>query len=133
MSEQTHFSTEKVGELFKAEFQSKHGLMLINLSTVDGFLIKQINQTGQGAEGDKIAAISSSICSMSQSASRELFGSDSGITNIESEDGKIIFQHVSLGQKEGVITLCCNKEVSLAEGRFAARRLKDGIEAMLTQ
>lgn len=133
MSEQADFPTEQVGELFKAEFQSKYGLMLVNLSTVDGFLLKQVNQTGEGIEGDKIAAISSSICSMSQSASRELLGSASGITNIESDDGKIIFQHVNLGQKEGVITLCCNKDVSLAEGRFAARRLKEAIEALLSQ
>lgn len=129
MTDKINFPKEAVRELFVEEFKNKPDLVLINLSTLDGFLLHQVNRTGQGVEGDKVAAISSSLCSMSTSAAREFFSDSSGIVNIETETGKIVFQHVDLKDKAAVITLCCKSKLSLAEARFVAKRLKDGIEA----
>ncbi len=129
MTKPDTFPKEYISELFKEEFKNKADLMLINISTTDGFLLHQVNRSGQGVEGDKVAAISSSLCSMSNSAAKELFNDTGGVINVESESGKIVFQYVNIMGKQAIITLSCKLNVSLAEARFVVKRLKEKIEA----
>lgn len=125
------FPKEDIHELFVGEFKGRTDLVLLNLSTLDGFLLHQVGQSGFSAEGDKVSAISSSLCSMSNSAVKELFSASHGVINIECDSGKVILFHLSLGrQKEGVLTLCCTQKMALAEGRFLAKRLTQNIEAL---
>lgn len=129
MSKKDDFPKDFISNLFKEEFKNKSDLVLINISTVDGFMLHQVNRNGQGSEGDKIAAISSSLCSMANSAVKEFFSDTAGRVNIESESGKVVFQHVSVAGKQAIITLCCKASVSLAEARFVVKRLKETIES----
>lgn len=124
------FPKEDVKEIFLAELKDKTDLKLINLSTLDGFLLHQTARSNFSIEADKVSAISSSLCSMSNSATSEFFSDNPGVINIESASGKIILMEVKLGKKDGVITVCCSDSMSLAEGRFVAKRMKEKIEKL---
>lgn len=121
----------QVRRLFEAQLDSKFDMILANVSTVDGFLIAQCQRdNGDDIEGDKVAAISSSLCSLANSASLTLLAQQQGTINIESESGKILFLNVKCGTFKAVMTVATNANMSLAEARFLAKRLKDGIEAL---
>ncbi len=119
-----------IHQKFVAELKKCSSLTLVNLSTVDGFLLHQVNRNSLSIEGDKVAAISSSLSALANSATKELLSDTNSCMNIECNSGKIIYQQVKPDVKPAVITLCCSNGISLAEARFIAKRLKKSVEEL---
>lgn len=112
---------------FVSELKNNQQLQLLNLATTDGFRVCQVARQGLNIEGDKIAAVTSSIMAMSNSAARAVFSEDSQTIDIESNFGKIVIETISSSHGQLVITLCCQHDCSLATARFIARRLRQTI------
>lgn len=114
------------------ELKNNPDIYLLNLSTVDGFPISQISRKEKTSiEADKVSAISSSLCSLANSASNSLLKDAHGRVNIESESGHVVMYNILLkNQQEAIISVCSNHKVSLAESRFIAKRLKENLEAL---
>ena len=66
---------EEIKAAFAEEMAQRQDLLIMNLSTLDGFKIAHANQATNAVESDKVAAIASSLCALSNSVAREMLNS----------------------------------------------------------
>ncbi len=124
--------SETISKAFAKQIHANSDIFLINLATADGFKVAHVQVKGQGLESDKVCAISSSICALSNSAAAELLSDQLDTLNVETKTGHATFLNVNLLNAKGVLTLCSKAGTSLAEARFCAKRLRDQIHEMLS-
>lgn len=119
-----------VAELLKTTCTNTREIFLVSLCTADGFNIKSIASESLAVEADKVSAIASTICSLSDSAASQIMQIGSQTTTIETSNGNILFLSAKLLGKDCVLTLAAKSSMQLANARFAVMRLAQGIAAI---
>ncbi len=100
-------------------------ITLISLCTLDGFSIKSFATKEMGMEADKVAAIASSLCAISNSSSIQFTEEEFDITIIESKGGNTLFCRTNYRGTDCVVTISARTKLSLAQARFVLRRFSD--------
>ncbi len=121
-----HFK-EKLEQILKAVCINRREIFLTSLCTVDGFNIKSVTSSSHTTEVDKLAAMASTICSLSDASANQIMQLPSNFTTIETEGGNILFLTTKLLNKDCVLTLAARSSMQLANARFEALRLAKSI------
>ena len=103
-------------------------ITLIGLSTTDGFNIKSFAAKSLEIESDKLSAMSSSLCALSNSTALQLTNSEFEITTIESNGGNILFMNAEYLGHQCVVSLAAKADLSLAQARFCIKRFANEIK-----
>jgi predicted regulator of Ras-like GTPase activity (Roadblock/LC7/MglB family) len=106
--------SEKIAEVFC----KNHEIMMINLSTTDGFHLEHYTNELVDIEADKIAAIASTLCALSSSSATQIMKQEFNITTIENDTGNILFVSTKYLDLQCVLTLAAKSEMLLAQARF---------------
>jgi predicted regulator of Ras-like GTPase activity (Roadblock/LC7/MglB family) len=118
-------------ELVKNLYKNNREITLISLCTKDGFNIKSFaSKSLPNSEPDKIAAMASSLCALSDSSALNLTNENFNITTIESEGGNILFMSSRYLDKPCVVTIAGKTSISLAQLRFYLKRFVGDLEAI---
>lgn len=115
---------EIFGQLSEKEFE----ILLINLSTEDGFLVASEAKNHFPDEADKIAAMSSTIFALSDASTNAVLKDQCSITNIESQSGTLLFMATTYKGTPCVLTIAGTSKMALANLRFMLKRLASQIE-----
>jgi len=105
-------------------------ITLISLCTTDGFNIKSFASKSLDADADKVAAVASSLCALSNSSALQLMKSEFEITIIESVGGNTLFMKSEYLGKDCVVTIASKPDLSLAQARFSMKRFVDFIKTI---
>lgn len=119
---------QELNQLFDAFINSDTSIELVNLSTSDGFVITSRCSGNVETEVDKIAAIASSLCSLSNSAANGIIKESFLVTTIETNGGNILFLRCSYLEYTCVLSVALKANISLAQSRFLSRRLIENIQ-----
>lgn len=130
MNKEIELAKSKIKKIFSLQIEDKPHILLMNISTADGFVIEQVNKGQNDIEGDKVAAISSSLCALGGTSAKELIGCTMDTVNVETSMGQILFLSLEIKSTKAVLTQVSEKKLSLAEARFVAKRVKSLIEEL---
>lgn len=97
-------------------------LELIALSTSDGFDVTSYKREDKNYEADKMAAASSTLCSVSGAVSKQILDKKFDITFIETSSGNIAFVALSLYDKDFVLTMSSGKAMDVTCLRLLIKR-----------
>lgn len=115
-------------KMLSEEFFNKYeNVGLLNISTKDGFSLF-FQSHSLDVEVDKIAAVSSTLYSLSNATAQQLVKDEFILTSIETVNGNILFYQTSLYHLPCVICLIVSKKVLLAEARFLVKKLSDNFQ-----
>lgn len=126
---------EQNKELLKAlleEFSSNYfEVNVISVCTSDGFDLHFISKKDTNLEADKVSAIASTLCSLSNASSEQISNSRLELTTIESENGcNILLMKTFFSEIDCVICAEASDKMSLAELRFITNALSKKIKAL---
>ncbi|WP_086929528.1 roadblock/LC7 domain-containing protein [Agarilytica rhodophyticola] len=105
-------------------------IQLISLCTVDGFSIKTFAAKTLDIESDKVAAIASSLCSLSNASAKKIIKQEFQMTTVETAGGHILFISTRYLHLSCVLAIAVKADMMLATARFAIKRLSDDISAI---
>lgn len=105
-------------------------ITLIGLATSDGFKIRTLASKSLNIEPDKLAAMASSMCALSDSSAAQLTKGKFRMTTIETEEGNVLFMNTSYLGKPCVATLAAKEALSLANARFIIQRFVAEVESL---
>lgn len=118
-------------EIVKNCLSQDSGIQIVNISTEDGFVIahgsKQDNE--QNIEKDKVAAMASSLSSISNSSIKMLSNSEYNILTIEAEKINLVLIRAKYEDKNCVISLGTHPNISLARARFMVKTFGEEVSA----
>ncbi len=114
-------------ELIKELCAEHREIILLSVCTLDGFSIESYASSETGMESDKVAAIASSLCALSNSSSIQFTDEEFDITIIESAGGNSLFCRTTYLETACVVTLSSRTNLTLAQARFALKRLSKSI------
>ena len=117
----------RLEQMLKSLCIAKKEIFLASVCTVDGFNIRSVTSSARTTEVDKLAAMASTIVSLSAASSQQLMALPSTFTTIETEGGNILFLTAMLLGKECVLTIAANDTMQLATARYEAMRLAKSI------
>ena len=103
-------------------------ISLISLCTTDGFSIKSFATRELSAEADKLAAMSSTISALSESAAQQVLKGEFNVTIVESGEGNMLFVRTTYLGLPCVVTVAARVSLSLAKARFATKRMAEVIQ-----
>ncbi|GGZ96236.1 hypothetical protein GCM10008090_00570 [Arenicella chitinivorans] len=129
----TGFSDElksRLEHMLKSLCIARKEIFLASVCTVDGFNIRSVTSSARTTEVDKLAAMASTIVSLSAASAQQLLALPSTFTTIETEGGNILFLLTKLLDKECVLTLAVNNQMQLANARYEAMRLANAISEL---
>ena len=78
-------------QLINAFFESSLDVQLVPTSTSDGFDLYSVSRMRETLEADKVAAIASILCSISNASAEQISNDIFNIATVESEKGNILF------------------------------------------
>jgi len=117
----------KLRQLLDVEFsrtlESNHDILMLNLSTTDGFNLHTSSTEAIEIEPSKMAAMASTIFSLSQAATEVFNEANLDISTIETAQGNLLFLRTRLLTLKCVLSMATNTNTSLAEARFLTKRL----------
>lgn len=116
--------------LIKELCSSYKEILLFSLATTDGFNVKSFASKSLNVEADKLAAMSSSLFALSDSASSQLMKDKSTITTIESDNGHYFLMKTNYLSHTCVISMVVKSSMSLAEARFHLKKVADSIASI---
>lgn len=117
----------RLEQMLKSLCIAKKEIFLASVCTVDGFNIRSVTSSARTTEVDKLAAMASTIVSLSAASAQQLMALPSTFTTIETEGGNILFLTAMLLGKECVLTIAANDTMQLATARYEAMRLAKSI------
>lgn len=117
---------DKISELFESRLE----INFINLCTVDGFSIKTLNRSGQNIDEDKLAAVSSTISSMSDGTAKQLLDGVFSAAIVESNAGNIFVTKTIYQGADCVLSVAATQQMLLGEVRFLTARLSREISKL---
>jgi len=118
-----------IEEKMQILFDEKFDISLLSLSSADGFDIHTLSRNVD-IEYDKVSAIASTLCSVSDASAKQIFQEDFNITTVEMNNGLLLFLKVKLQDSYNVLCLAANNKLSLGEARFYAQQLVKEIESI---
>jgi len=128
MARITSDSKNLLKELLEA-FSTKYTeVQVVSVCTSDGFNLRTISDSESDVEPDKLSAIASTLCSISNAAAEQVSKSSLTLTTIESENGRnILLMKTTFSDTDCVICTQATKKMSLAELRFITNTLSKNI------
>jgi len=104
---------------------------VVSICTSDGFDLHFISKKDSSLEADKVSAIASTLCSLSNASSEQISNSRLELTTIESENGRnIILMKTTFLELDCVICAEASESMSLAELRFITNELSKKIKVL---
>lgn len=107
--------------------QENKEFFLVSLCTTDGFSIQTIASKKFSGEADKLAAMSSTIGSLSDSSAKQVLENEFKITIVESEAGNILFIKTTYLDLQCVLTIASRHQLALATARFKTKEFAKAI------
>lgn len=121
---------QHIASILDQAFNENEDIGLISISTTDGFSIYTINKQELTIEVDKLAAMSSALCSLSSASAEQLTKDGLRMATVETEKGNILFRRAEFYHLSCVVSMVGKSSVSLAEARFVLKRLTDAVEKL---
>ena len=118
-------------EFMKELAGSSREIILMSLATADGFNLKTFAAKSLNIEVEKLAAMASSICALSDSSALQLTNSNLKTTTIETKEGNVLFMKTTYLDNPCVITVVAKADLSLAQARFVLKRFADKVEGIV--
>ena len=115
---------QKIHDFFDKELE----VITINLCTTDGFSTYSLSRSNNDIEEDKVAAIASTLCSISNTSAEQISNGSFNLATVESENGSILFLRTQFIELQSVLCVATSKKISLGEARFHCQRLASEIE-----
>jgi len=112
----------------KKYIEKSSEILLLNVSTEDGFTLSHLSEVD--IEHDKVAAMTSSLSSMSKAACKMLGAEDYSISMLEADDLNLYFLKSTFKGDVCVISACAKNKLSLGQARFLLKQLNDDIKAL---
>jgi len=103
---------------------------VINLSSVDGFTFYSYSSNKNSTEEDKLSAVSSSLISLSNAATRQLMNTTLVSTVIESTDGNMIILKTRYMGKDAVLCFISGSKLIIGKSRYFAIKLAESISKL---
>lgn len=107
--------------------ENDRDVLLVSLSTTDGFSIKSFASKVLNAEADKLAAMSSTISSLSDSSAKQILKDQFDITIVETKSGNMLFVRTSYLDLPCVLTIAAKNGIPLATARYKTKKLAQSI------
>ena len=114
-------------ESIKDLCENNTDVLLVSLATTDGFSIKSLISKGLDAEADKLAAMSSTISSLSDSSAKQIFNDEFAIAIVETMSGNMLFVRTSYLDLPCVLTIAARSGMPLGTARFKTKNLAQDI------
>ena len=130
MSDHTIKIKPKLLEDIKKLCKDNSDIVLVSLCTTDGFSIMSYAAKSLSAEADKLAAMSSTISALSDSAAAQILDDDFDITIIETNNGNMLFVSTRYLGSPCVLTLAAKSSTALATARYKTKGLAKAIESI---
>lgn len=111
-------------------FDDELNIGLINLCTSDGFSIHSLSRSDYAVEADKVAAIASTLCSISDVSAEQISKGGFNIATVESINGAILFLKTQFLDLQSVLCVATSGKMSLGEARYYCQRMANEIEAI---
>lgn len=102
-------------------------ILLVSLATTDGFAIKSVALKELNAESDKLAAMSSTISSLSDSSAKQVLQDQFDITIVETKSGNLLFVRTTYLDLPCVLTIATRAGMQLATSRYKTINLAKAI------
>ncbi|MBQ0755146.1 MAG: roadblock/LC7 domain-containing protein [Gammaproteobacteria bacterium] len=118
---------EELNKLLAQVSQNFNDLKVVALSTIDGFSIYSSDNGANEQENEKIAAISSSLHSLSNAAAKQLAGNKLMTTTLETSDGFIFFFSTTYEERECVLCIATGASENVAKARYFSQKIADFI------
>lgn len=115
--------------MINSYFDENSDIEIINLCSSDGFPIYSLFKKNILIEEYKLSAISSTLCSLSNSASKDISDQQLIVCSIETELKNILFFRVSIFNQDYVLTIMTCEGVSLGESHYKANKLANLLTA----
>lgn len=109
-------------------FVSDHMEILVaSACTEDGFVIAHCNGRKLNLEDDKIAALSSTLMSMSEAAARVINSGDLRVVILEAKKANLVVIKTHCLDLAIVLTVAAESSISIGQARFLTDRLANRI------
>ena len=122
--------TAKLLSVIQEFFERKVDIKFVGLCTVDGFDVCHLSRTD--VLPDKVAAIASSLFTLSDSAAENILHKSIQVSIVETLNGNILFIRTRLLGNDGLLAVAADDELSLAEVRYHSIQLKEKLESLHT-
>ncbi len=109
----------------KDEFKSNSEILMISLCTTDGFHIHSERTDAFDLEETKMSAMSSTLFSLSKACAEIQKGNTLNIATVETENTHFFFLKTDILNLNCVLSFAVHSKLSLAQGRFHAKRLSE--------
>lgn len=120
--------SNEIKKLFEKLESKFSDLKMMALTTVDGFpLYSHVISGASVAEESKIAAVTSSLASLSDAAARQLIGSELQGTVIEMNSGYMILVNTKYDGKKCVLCVASGDRQNLGNVRYFTHKLAEYI------
>lgn len=100
----------------------------INISSVDGFSIHSYSKYDGEISEEQLAAVSSSISSLSNSVAKQLIKSSLVSTTIETDNGYMFLVNTEFLKKQCIICIITGNKENLAKVRYFATKLSNKLK-----
>ena len=105
-------------------------LKCISLSTEDGFSICSVSSVEQSYDDDQMSAFTTSLASLSNSVSVQLFNSELINNVIETSNGDLLIYKCFYGTSKAVLCVITEKGSNHGKTRFISTSIKNSISSL---
>lgn len=124
-------ASRALAQLVEAFCDSNQDIILVSLSTSDGFPIICSSKLGISNQADKFAAMSSTLSALSDSSAVQMNQGQCNITIVEATSGNILFVKTKYINISCVLTVVAKEQVMLAVARYKTKNLANDITKVL--
>lgn len=121
---------DAVHEAIANEFESNGEILMISLGTTDGFHIRSERADSFDLEESKMSAMSSTLFSLSKACADVQEDNMLNIATVETERAHFLFLKTDILSLNCVLSVVVNAKLSLAQGRFHAKRLSSRLNEL---
>lgn len=118
--------TPKLSSLLDQFFLERKGVVLLGLSTVDGFDVYTQTHLKE-CPSDKIAALTSTMCAMGSAISEQILSEELNSIIVESSGTNVIYTKNKYRGSDTILAIAYSEKIALGEARFLTKRLASSI------
>lgn len=120
-------SKKMIGPLIDACVADNFDVISVSLCTEDGFTIYHKNSAHVEIESDKVAAIASSLMSMSEASIKSIDGGRLKMTIVESEKANLLLTNAVCMKTPVVLAIAISNKLSMGQSLFITNRLSKAL------
>lgn len=110
-------------ELFAEQAANFSDLNILSLTTSDGFPIHCEVRQDHKVEAEKVAAVSSSLISLSNAAARQMVGYPLESTTIETTNGNMFLCNTTYEAKKCVLCIVTGQKENIGHARYFTQQI----------